>query len=677
MADRLTDLPHIGAKTQENLKALGIHTPEDLLFYLPLRYEDLTHFTPIAEAEHGSWCLIRGQVVKSEIRQAARRSLLVWIADDTATLMLRFFYFGKPMVARFIEGAEVEVYGEVRHHRGEFTMIHPKVNFDHEKTLQTDALTPVYPLVKGVTQTLIRKLVKVAWEHCQPQSYLPESVMEEMDCIPFDVALHQMHYPTVGEDGEKKTQAQRSLALEELCAHSLAFERVRQQRLQQTGLKLTENDSIYIAMLAALPYQLTNAQQRVIDEIYTDMRRGVPMWRLVQGDVGAGKTAVAMAAVALGVDSGWQCAVMAPTEILAEQHYRVFSEVLGGLGVAVWYVRGAMTASEKRATHAAIRNGEAQVVIGTHALFQDSVAFDNLGLVVVDEQHRFGVDQRKRLMQKGKVMPHQLTMTATPIPRTMAMCYYGYLDHSILDELPPGRKPITTSVIGDHRRAEVIERMGRFVKEGRQAYWVCPLIEESEMLECQTAMDTQEHIAQVLSEFRVGLAHGRMTSAEKEAVMQDFKAGNLDILVATTVIEVGVDVPNAGLIVLDNAERLGLSQLHQLRGRVGRGSAASFCILLYQNPLSTRSRKRLEVIRSNQDGFKIAEEDLALRGPGELLGVRQTGDIRFRIVDLQQDTDLIETVQRRIGIWQGMMNADSQKKLVERWLKQVDEAGTV
>ena len=660
----VTTLRGVGRAVAERLATLGIRTVEDVLFHLPFRYQDRTRLTPIGALEPGAEAVVRGEVLMADVVVQRRRSLLVRLADGTGSAMLRFFHFGQSQVRQFERGARVQAFGEARRGPGQLEMVHPEyrvlrpVGPDGEDPPLDGALTAFYPATEGVAQATLRRLTDQALERLDASllpDWLPAEAMEAAGLPPLGEALRTVHRPPPEADVEALIEglhpATRRLAFEELVAHRLGLRRLRAEAQVHRGPAVRPGGPLARGLRESLPFELTGAQTRVLKDLLRDMRTAEPMLRLVQGDVGSGKTVVAALAAAAVVESGHQVALMAPTEILAEQHLASFASWFGPLGVEVGWLTGKLTPARRRDALEAVASGRTRVVVGTHALFQKSVEFESLGLAIIDEQHRFGVHQRLALRNKGgraeggaRLQPHQLVMTATPIPRTLAMTAYADLDVSVIDELPPGRKPVTTVAIDAARRAEVVGRVGAAIDEGRQVYWVCTLIEESEHLQAEAAEDTVEALAALLPGRRVGLVHGRLRPAEKDAVMQRFKAREIDLLVATTVIEVGVDVPNASLMIIENAERLGLSQLHQLRGRVGRGDAQSSCILLFQGPLSESARERLGIMRETNDGFLIAEKDLELRGAGEVLGTRQTGLAEFRIAALGRDDDLLDEV---------------------------------
>ncbi|WP_045226136.1 ATP-dependent DNA helicase RecG [Methyloterricola oryzae] len=644
-----------GGKTQERLARLGIYSVHDLLFHLPLRYEDRTSLTPIGALRHGVQAQIEGMVELTDLAAKGRRALVCRISDGSGGINLRFFHFSAEQRTRLKVGTRLRCFGEAREGYYGLEMVHPEYQVldSPEAAPLSASLTPVYPLTEGLHQKTLRGLIGQALNllHLAPGTLpemLPEAVRQRHRFPVLAEALRMLHLPEPGASPQTLRIAQQRLAFEELLAHHLSLSRFRTQVRCHSAPRLTLSKAATHHFEQALPFGLTGAQRRVIAEIAADLQGPQPMMRLVQGDVGSGKTVVAARAALTALSANFQVAVMAPTELLAEQHVRSFRQWLEPLGAQVVFLAGRLKGAARRETLRVIAEGEAGVVLGTHALFQDEVRFQRLGLVIIDEQHRFGVHQRLALREKGRhdgLTPHQLIMTATPIPRTLAMLGYADLDISVIDELPPGRTPVKTAVIPATRRPEVIARIVDWVAQGRQAYWVCTLIEESETLQCEAAEKTAALLREALPEVRVGLIHGRMKSAEKDVVMAAFKAAEVDLLVATTVIEVGVDVPNAGLMVIENPERLGLAQLHQLRGRVGRGPGESHCLLMYQPPLTDTAKQRLGILRETADGFLIAERDLQLRGPGELLGVRQTGQVQFKVADLARDEALLDAVK--------------------------------
>ena len=704
------------------LARLGLHGPDDLVLHLPLRYEDETRLVPIGSLVHGSSAQIQATVTRAEVTRG-RRALQVWVNDGTGELQLRFLHFYPSQLTQLQPGRLVRAYGELRVGLFGREMVHPRYRMVSEDTPLPDRLTPVYPTVAGLGQATLRREIDRALADCRWQDTLPPALLTALmsgsgdgkpasgrlgaDPVasllaglpPLLESLRLIHHPPPGTDLdallERRTPACQRIVLEELVAQQLSLRRARQLRAGQRGQPLANRDG-EAALLASLPFALTGAQRRVCDEIAVDLARQQPMNRLLQGDVGSGKTVIAALAAMVAVGSGWQATLMAPTEILARQHYERLSPWLEPLGVRVGWLAGSLGVAAKRRVKQAVAAGEVDVLIGTHALIEDSVVFPRLALTIVDEQHRFGVAQRLALRGEGTrdagtaaeeveragaaqdtaqaaagqdgFLPHQLMMTATPIPRTLAMTFYADLDVSVIDELPPGRQPVTTKLIADSRRDQVVENVGRWVAEGRQAYWVCPLVEESEALDLQNAIDTCEQLQAALPQVRTGLVHGRLSAAEKDEVMAAFKAGEIDLLVATTVIEVGVDVPNASLMVIEHAERFGLSQLHQLRGRVGRGTAQSLCVLLYRHPPGAIARERLATMRQTQDGFEIARRDLELRGPGELLGARQSGAMLLRFADLGRDAPLVDIAH---ALSERLLEArpDVVEAHLDRWLR--------
>ena len=671
------------------LKKMGLDSPMALALHLPSRYEDETELFTIEEALHQgrfSPTQTQGVVIRNQVLFRPRRQMLVTIEDDTATLQLRFLNFYPSQQKQMAVGSQIRVRGEVREGFQGPEMVHPSVRAVAVDAPLPTSLTPVYPASAGVSQAVIRKAVSQALRDPSLQDslaeFLPKKLMTPLlpsnDWPSLQSALTYLHQPPADADTqallERTHPAWRRVQFEELLAQQISLKRahaIRQERHAPSFAKpLKKEDSLEAGLLKALPFQLTSAQDRVWSEIGSDLSRSFPMNRLLQGDVGSGKTVVAALAAARVLDHGYQAAVMAPTEILAEQHYLKMKEWFEPLGVRIAWLSGSLKAKEKRLAQEMIESGQAQFIIGTHALIQENVHFSKLGLAVIDEQHRFGVRQRLEIQQRlGSELfyCHQLMMSATPIPRTLAMTYYADLDVSVIDQLPPGRKPISTKVVKASRRDEVISGLQSWLAKGLQAYWVCPLIEESEVLQLQTAVESFEQLTQALPEFKVGLVHGRLKAEEKAAVMAAFKANEIQLLVATTVIEVGVDVPNAALMVIEHAERFGYAQIHQLRGRVGRGSADSVCILMYAEPLSMAAKERLQTLREISDGFVIAERDLSLRGPGELLGAKQSGDAMLRFVDLQRDAWLIELAQQAADRLLAE-HADLVERHLERWL---------
>ena len=683
----------VGPLLSAKLQKLGLYTVQDLLFHLPLRYIDRTKITAIGGVQPLTEVVIEGEVRGSDVVFGRRRSLVCRVQDYSGLMTLRFFHFNQAQQQGLQPGTKLRCFGEVRRGKSGLEMYHPEYQLlnQAQPPALAETLTPIYPATEGVTQQRIRDLCGQALKLLEQHSiedWLPAELANSHSNYSLVDALHLLHNPPPGTAinllAEGEHPAQQRLASEELIAHHLSLLRLRQKIQHQAAPALLPDQTAADRFLAQLPFTLTGAQQRVVSDISADISQPIPMLRLIQGDVGSGKTVVAALAAVQAVANGMQAALMAPTEILAEQHRVNFETWLAPLGIRIAWLTGKLKGKAREVQLAAIADGSAQIVIGTHALFQEAVTFHNLGLTIIDEQHRFGVHQRLALRKKGAVIdaeideegstPHQLIMTATPIPRTLAMSAYADLDCSVIDELPPGRKPIETVVLNELRRNDVIERVRASCQDGRQAYWVCTLIEESDVLEAQAAEASAQELQLLLSELSVGLIHGRLKPKEKVQMMQAFKAGEINLLVATTVIEVGVDVPNASLMIIENSERLGLSQLHQLRGRVGRGSQSSHCVLLYSAPLSGNGAARLKIMRETNDGFKIAEKDLEIRGPGEVLGTRQTGDMQFRIADLQRDAHLLPEV-KRMAIVLLHEYTDNVDPLIARWLGHSEQYG--
>jgi len=655
------------------LSKLGIRRDLDLVLHLPLRYEDETRVTPIANAPPGLAVQVEGTVRSTEIVYRPKRQLVSRIEDSTGELVLRFFNFYASQAKALAEGATVRAFGEVRTGFFGGEMVHPRFRVLLGSTPLPQALTPIYPTTAGLGQGSLRKMIEAALARAPLDDTLAEGVSKALGLCGFREAVDSLHHPRPGADeaglSARTSPAWRRMKFDELLAQQISMRKYYRERKARAAPPLLRPDKerCHTAVLVErLPFRLTRAQQRVWKEIEGDLAQPHPMHRLLQGDVGSGKTVIAVLAALRAVENGLQAAVMAPTEILAEQHFRKFSEWLGPLGLEAAWLTGSQTRKERESALAAVASGKTPVAIGTHALFQEHVQFRSLGLAVVDEQHRFGVAQRLALRRKG-AESHQLMMSATPIPRTLSMSYYADLDVSVIDELPPSRKPVVTKLAASSRRVEVVGRIRESCAAGRQAYWVCPLIEESEQLQLQTALETYATLKAEFPEFEVGLIHGRLKPAQKAQTMAAFLAGSIKLLVATTVIEVGVDVPNASLMVIEHAERFGLAQLHQLRGRVGRGAEESVCVLLYQKPLGEAARSRLRVIFENSDGFVIAREDLMLRGPGEYLGARQSGAPLLRFADLERDTDLVEAAR---GTAEGLLrdSPEAAERHLERWL---------
>ncbi|MGR9000008.1 MAG: ATP-dependent DNA helicase RecG [Gammaproteobacteria bacterium] len=683
-------LTGIGAQTVKRLEKLGIRVIQDLIFHLPLRYEDRTRVYPIGSLMAGMTALICGRVEFIDILPRGRKSLICRISDDTGFISLKFFHFSANQHNTLKPGTLITCFAEVRHGFAGLEMVHPdyQVISNPEAFVTETRLTPVYPLTEGLSQATLRKAVKQALNLCNNESgllvdWIPEAILKKYHYPSLTEAIQTLHAPDEAVSIEAlqngSVPALKRLAFEELLAHHLSLRLTKNKAKVWQAPGFSNNKTAVEQFLRSLPFKLTGAQQRVIAEIEADCRQQHPMMRLVQGDVGSGKTIVSAYAALLALTAGYQVAVMAPTELLAEQHKRNFDEWFAVFQTPVVFLTGQLKGNARKSVLQGLADGSSGIIIGTHALFQEGVNFHRLGLIIIDEQHRFGVHQRLALREKGQqegIRPHQLVMTATPIPRTLAMLQYSDLDISIIDELPPGRKPIVTSVIPAERRPEVIDRINKWVGKRRQVYWVCTLIEESEVLQCEAAEKTAGFLSRALPHVRVALIHGRMKSTDKDAVMQAFKNHQIDLLVATTVIEVGVDVPNAGLMIIENPERLGLSQLHQLRGRVGRGEGESFCLLMYQSPLTDTARQRLGTLRDSNDGFIIAEKDLQLRGPGEVMGTRQTGQMHFRIADLARDADLLDNIQQ-IGDQFFIESPDAIQPLCDRWLGTATEYSEV
>ncbi|MGQ0286526.1 ATP-dependent DNA helicase RecG [Pasteurellaceae bacterium 22721_9_1] len=676
----LTTLSGVGAAISEKLGRLGIYNLQDLLFHFPLRYEDRTRITAIIDLRPEQYATIEGQVQICEVQFGKRPMLMVSLSDGSSKIMLRFFNFNAGMKNSFQIGTRVKAFGEVKRGRFMAEIHHPEYQIirDDKPLLLEENLTPIYSTTDGLKQNTLRKLTDQALELLDSLQ-ITEILPTEFNPNPFSLkeAIRFLHRPPPDislellEKGQHPAQVR--LIFEELLAHNLVMQKMKLGVQQYQAQALHYQSDLKQRFLSQLPFQPTNAQLRVIAEIEQDLTQSHPMMRLVQGDVGSGKTLVAALAALLAIDNQKQVALMAPTEILAEQHAENFKRWLNPLGIQVGWLAGKVKGKARQTELERIKQGDVQMIVGTHALFQEEVEFADLALIIIDEQHRFGVHQRLMLREKGEkagIYPHQLIMTATPIPRTLAMTVYADLDTSIIDELPPGRTPITTVVMSEERRAEIIERVNHAcINEKRQAYWVCTLIDESEVLEAQAAEAIAEDLRKILPHLRIGLVHGRMKPSEKQDIMMAFKQAELDLLVATTVIEVGVDVPNASLMIIENAERLGLSQLHQLRGRVGRGSTASFCVLMYKPPLGKVSQKRLQVLRESQDGFLISEKDLEIRGPGEVLGTKQTGVAEFKVANLMRDRRMIPTVQHYAKQFI-VKYPELSEALIKRWLNQ-------
>ena len=652
--NNLSEIKSFSKPLIANLQKLGISNIQGLLLHLPLRYIDETRITSIRDLRQGDDAQCEGEIVHAEVSYKPRKALIARLEDASGQLTLRFLHFYPSQIAALKVGTKLRVYGEIRHGFFGYEMVHPQCKAVGEKTVVAETLTPVYPTTAGLTQPNIRKAIALAIKQDVMPETLPTGVYKSLNLPSFATSIQALHNPTPDANSNAlethATPEWRRLAFDELLAQQLSMRKHYIKRRSIDAPAIAASQILVPQLLENLVFTLTKSQQKVVAEISHDLTCPHPMQRLLQGDVGSGKTVVACMAALQAIEHGWQVALMAPTEILAEQHYKKFETWLTPLKLNIAWLTGSQSKKEREAALTNIASGQAQLAVGTHALFQDAVSFKKLGLAIIDEQHRFGVQQRLALRKKGEPEPHQLMMSATPIPRTLSMSYFADLDVSVIDELPPGRTPIVTKLVSDERRDEILQRVREACLAGSQAYWVCPLIEESEALQLQTANDTFAHMQETFPELKVGLVHGRMKPAEKQAVMAQFSAGKIQLLVATTVIEVGVDVPNASLMVIEHAERSGLSQLHQLRGRVGRGAAKSTCILLYQhhlgqNKLSETARARLKVIFENTDGFIIAQADLHLRGPGEFLGTRQSGVPMLKIADLERDADLLESAK--------------------------------
>ncbi len=660
----VTRLKGVGMALEKKLNSLGVHNLQDLLFHLPFRYEDRSRIAAIGSVSAGEAAQIQGEVMSTDIQFGRRRSLRCTVRDNSGFITLRFFHFSNAQKNSLAVGSQVRCYGEVRRGRSGLELFHPeyRVVRENEEIVVENCLTAIYPTTEGLGQGRLRSIANQALDFLPSdadsvvgsalQELMPDELIEKFNLHSLVDAIRLIHRPPLEAPlswlSEGKNPGQHRLSFEELLAHRLCMRRFKSDAQQQSAPKFGDSPTLVTDFLKALPFTLTNGQQRAYKEIASDLARACPMLRLLQGDVGSGKTVVAALSALHAIAENYQVAIMAPTELLAEQHFANFCQWFEPLGINVGWLSGKTKGKARTHQLASVANADCQLLVGTHALFQDEVIYAKLGLIIIDEQHRFGVHQRLALREKANqhaLSPHQLVMTATPIPRTLAMSAYADLDNSIIDELPPGRIPVNTAIISNDRRDQVMQRIENACKGNSQAYWVCTLIEESEALQCQAAEVTAEQLTTQLPDIKVGLIHGRMKPQEKVEIMQRFKQGDLQLLVATTVIEVGVDVPNASLMVIENPERLGLAQLHQLRGRVGRGSTHSHCILLYQTPLSKAGKQRLSVLRESTDGFYIAEKDLELRGPGQVLGTQQTGLMSFKVADISRDADLLDQVK--------------------------------
>jgi len=675
-----TTLPGIGSALANKLAKCGIQTIQDLIFHLPYRYQNRTQITPICDLRADDWCVVAGQICYIEVKSGKRPLLYCTLQDKTGTLTLKFFHFNQHQVKALQTRPHMRVFGEVRMQLNHYEMVHPEYHIlDPNGCCPVEeALTPIYSSTQGLHQTRIRQLINTALKYSSQTlttlEWLDNIELRQLNFPSIADALHYIHSPPpdVAIDALLigTHPALQRLAFDELIAQRVSLQLARKERAKFKSPTLPVTDILTKQFLSTLPFQLTNAQLRVTKEVKNDLIQTTPMLRLVQGDVGSGKTVIAALAALQAIANNYQVAFMAPTDLLSEQHANNLQNWFAPLNINVERLSGQMTIGAKRAALKALSNHECHLIVGTHALFQNKVQFAKLGLVIIDEQHRFGVEQRVELHKKGQTadtIPHQLLMTATPIPRTLAMTHFAHLEVSIIDELPPGRTPIVTTIINQAKRELLIERLKSAMSDGRQAYWVCTLIDESEKITCIAATETAQQLQLQLPNARVGLIHGRMKNSEKEATMLAFKQGAIDLLVATTVIEVGVDVPKASLMMIENAERLGLSQLHQLRGRVGRGSTNSYCLLLYQPPLSNISAERLQIMKTTQDGFIIAEKDLALRGSGELLGTKQAGYHNYKIAKLQRDQTLLPAVASMANKLLSQ-NPSMANTIMSRWL---------
>ena len=685
----ITSLKGVGPALERKFNQLGIYNLQDLLFHLPFRYEDRTKLSPINSVKLGDRVQINGEIVSNKILFGQRRSLQCMFRDSTGFIYLRFFHFSSAQKNSLTPGKLLSCYGEVRRGRNGFEIYHPEYKEIHSYNANSleNSLTPIYPTTDGIQQKRLRSFVKQGINFLNRShklvEYLPSEILSEYKLCNLEDAIQNLHNPPNCLDlnmlNRGLSSFQQRLAFEELLAHRLCIKKIRKVPNRVLAPGVVFNKGLYDDFLDQLPFKLTNGQQSALKDILSDLTQTIPMRRLLQGDVGSGKTVVAAIASIQAIGNGYQVALMAPTEILAEQHFNNFKKWCTPLGIRVGWLSGKIKGAIRKKTLQDLEFGTCQILIGTHALFQKDVIYNKLGFIIIDEQHRFGVHQRLSLRNKASssvFQPHQLVMTATPIPRTLAMSVYADLDSTVIKDLPPGRLPVNTAVISNQKRADIVERIKDACINGRQVYWVCTLIEESEALECEAAEVTSLSLANLLPTTRIGLIHGRMRSDEKNSVMTDFKNGDIQLLVATTVIEVGVDVPNASLMIIENAERLGLAQLHQLRGRVGRGNIQSHCILLYQTPLSRDGKLRLEVMRDSCDGFYIAEKDLELRGPGQVLGTNQAGIMSFKIADMQRDALLLEDIK---SVSESLMqnNKEIVDLLINRWLSDREEYAKV
>ncbi len=685
MSTDLLDLKGVGEKGLIKLNKIGIRTVEDLLFHLPIRYQDKTKLTKISNLEPGNKYFIEGVVEKSNIIFYKKRMFLVRLSDSSGFIQLRFFYFNKSQMRNFSEGQKVRCYGELRLANKVKEMVHPECEFIDRNNIKKldEYLTPVYPITEGLQQHRIRNIVKQSLAMLKSgkisfPEILPKKILEKYNLVDINSALLSIHNPSGNESFQELVNSEninkKRLVFEELLAHQLIFKRIKALNKRLTSFKLDNNDEPIKKLISKLSFEPTKSQIIVMNEIISDMQKDTPMMRLVQGDVGCGKTLVALFAALHAISNGYQVAFMAPTEILSEQHYQSIKLMLKDFNINISILYSGIKAKEKETIIEDIKLGNTDLIIGTHALIQNQINFSNLALVIIDEQHKFGVHQRMTLTTKGKkhdTFPHQLILTATPIPRTLAMSLYGNLEYSAINEMPKGRQDIDTIAISEDRRSEVLEKISSKCKDGSQVYWVCPLINESEVLECKAATNTYKELQSKLKNINIGLIHGRMKMAEKEEVMSNFRNKKIDVLVSTTIIEVGLDVPNATVIIIENSERMGLSQLHQLRGRVGRGNKKSSCILIFKSGLSELARKRIDILRKCSNGFDIAKEDLDLRGPGEILGKKQKGDINFKIANIARDYRFIEDTKDCAE----KISSVASEKLARRWITEEIEIG--
>ena len=675
LSDPIISISGLGKKTSDRLNQLGIHSLEHLLFHLPSRYQDKTSITPLSSASVNDEILIEASIDRIEVIPSRQRQLLCYLSDNqNHRVLLRFFHFTQYQKQALVRGETIQCFGEIKIGRQGLEMHHPEYRIisQDQKPLFEPTLTPVYPLCAGVSQNKMKQWVNKALEVLKASvidDYFEKITNNTMPSLKDSLFL--LHHPNKDEDLLKIESfnhiSQQRLIIEELAAHQLSLLKIKEARKSKESKPISIRSSLSNKLISSLEFDLTSAQSRCINQINEDLSTSEPMLRLLQGDVGSGKTIVAVFALIQVAENNFQTAVMAPTEILARQHLQNFTNYLSPLGIQIAFLSGSQNTQERKDNLSLIENGEAKVIIGTHALFQENVYFDDLALVIIDEQHKFGVHQRLSLSKKANVTPHQLVMTATPIPRSLTMSAYADLDTSIIDELPPGRQTIETVALSNARRDELIEKIKQISKEGRQIYWVCTLIEDSEALRAESAEQTFTYLSDNLKDLKVVMIHGRLTKLEKEIIMSDFASGKTNLLVATTVIEVGVNVPNASLMIVENSERLGLAQLHQLRGRVGRGSEKSACVLLYQSPLSQTAKERLDILRQSNDGFLIAQKDLELRGPGEILGTQQTGIASMKIANIVRDAYLL----KQVGYYSSKMleaEHDSQNALISRWI---------